>query len=100
MATFQETVISPPILALPYTGGHYMLDTDACSAQVGCVLIQEQPNPSKGLTSYWSRSLTKAKQAYDTTQKECLEVVWSLLFLRPYLKRTQITIRTAHHSLR
>lgn len=38
----QNKLVSPLILELPYSGGSYTLDTDACNAQLGCVLIQEQ----------------------------------------------------------
>lgn len=39
----QDRLISPLVLALPYTNEHFLLDTDACSGPVGFVLLQKQP---------------------------------------------------------
>lgn len=68
MTTPQGKLISPPILALHYTGGHYSLDTDACEVQVGCILLQGQSDKTKKPIGYWSRSHTEAEIAYDTTR--------------------------------
>ena len=32
-------LINPPVLALPKVGRRYIIDTDACAYQVGCVLL-------------------------------------------------------------
>jgi len=103
-AAFKELrarLITPPILALPRSGLPMTVETDACDKQVGCVLLQDQPDgqPMKPL-GYWSRSLNKAERNYNTTQRECLAVVWAVLMLRPYLYGTRFTLRTDHESLR
>ena len=95
----KERLISPPILALPQPHGHYVLDTDACDKQVGCVLMQEQEGTLRPI-GYWSRSLTPAEKNYDTTQREWLAVVWAILLLRPYLEMQKFTVRTDHDALR
>lgn len=46
MHELQEKVISQPILGLSYAEGHDTIDTDACSVQGGCVMLQEQPDGS------------------------------------------------------
>ncbi|CDF40922.1 unnamed protein product [Chondrus crispus] len=81
----KKRLVSPPILALPRYGKKYTLDTDACAYQVGCALLQEQPDGDRLPIGYWSRALTDAERNYTTTEKECLAVVWSILTLRPYL---------------
>lgn len=48
---------------------------------------------------YWSRS-SDAKCWYDTTHKEVLAVVWSVLMLRPYLERSHSKVRADHQALR
>lgn len=100
MHMLQDKVMSPSVLALPYGGGQFTLDTDACNVQIGCVLLQDQPDQTKRPVDYWSRSLTSAKRAYDTTHKECLAIVWAVLLICPYLEGTKFTIRTDHDSLR
>ncbi|NJR72361.1 MAG: hypothetical protein HC782_04925 [Gammaproteobacteria bacterium] len=62
------------------------LDTDACAVQVGCVLLQKQPDDTVRPIGYWSLALNDAERRYDTTQRECLAIVWSVLILRPFLK--------------
>jgi len=42
----KERLTSTPILALPRREGHIILDTDACAVQVGCTLLQQQPDTS------------------------------------------------------
>lgn len=76
-----------------------MFDTDVCDVQVGCVQLQEKPNMTKKPVGYWYWSLKKAEKTYETTQRECLEVVWSVLLLRPYLEERRFTIRKDYDSL-
>ena len=88
------------MLALPRRDGHLTLDTDACARQLGCVLLQTQPDGTDRPLGYWSRSLSSAERNYDTTERECLAVVWSVLLLRPYLVGTRFTVRTDHSPLK
>ncbi|CDF38306.1 unnamed protein product [Chondrus crispus] len=102
-AAFEELkrrLVSPPILALPRYGRKYTLDTDACGHQVGCALLQEQPDGGTRPIGYWSRALTNAERNYTTIEKECLAVVWSILTLRPYLYGSAFNLRTDHEAVR
>lgn len=74
MTTLQENPISLHILALSFPRENFPLDTDARNCQVGCVLLQEQPDTANRSTGYWSRSSTKAGPTYDITQQECLHI--------------------------
>lgn len=98
--TLKSKLVEPPVLALPRGKGRYTVDTDACNEQVGCVLLQEQPDGVKRPIGYWPRTLTTAERAYGTTHRECLAVIWAVLILRPYLEGTRFTIRTDHDALR
>ena len=99
-AELKERLTSPPVLALPRRDGHLTLDTDACARQLGCVLLQTQPDGTDRPLGYWSRSLSSAERNYDTTERECLAVVWSVLLLRPYLEHARFTVRTDHSPLK
>lgn len=69
MAAFLDKLISSPILALSHARGHHRLDIKACSVQAACVLLQQQPNSTKGPIDNWYPSLTKAEHAYNTSEK-------------------------------
>lgn len=76
------------------------LDTVTCEVEVGCVLLQNKPGKPTTPIGYWSSSFTSANRVHDTTQRECTDIVWAVLLLRPYLEGTRITIRTSHDSLK
>jgi RNase H-like domain found in reverse transcriptase len=97
--TLRASLLNPPILALPRIEGAHTLDTDASDHQLGCCLLQEQPDGTQKPIGYWSRGLTSAEKNNSTTEKECLEIVWEILHLRPYLEGQKFIIRTDHHSL-
>ena len=96
----RERLLSPPVLALPRAEGALWLDTDASDGQLGCCLIQNQPDGKPLPLGYWSRTLNAAERNYSTTEKECLAIVWAVTHLRPYLEGTEFTVRTDHHALR
>lgn len=95
----QGKLVSPPKLALPSARGGHTLEFDACNVHVGCVLLQEQPNGKSKLVGYWSGSLAKARQAYNTTQREYFAIMGSVLMLRFYLEGTKIMIQREHYLL-
>jgi hypothetical protein len=44
--SLRTKLLSPPILALTRSAGRLWLDTDASDGQLGCCLLQEQPDVS------------------------------------------------------
>lgn len=44
----------------------------------------------------WSKLPNDVEQKKDTTHRECLPIVWSVLFLRLYTENIRLTIRRAH----
>lgn len=93
-----EKFRSPPILALPYAEEHYTLPTKICDLQFGCILLQKQSKNAKKAIGYRYRSHTKAEKTYDATERECLESVSSMLWVRPKLKKGIMIIPTDHSS--
>ena len=96
----KKSLVTAPILALPREGYPYTLDTDASEYQLGCCLLQAQPDGALHPIGYWSRSLTPAEKNYSSTEKECLALVWAVQYLRPYLEGQRFTIRTDHDALK
>jgi len=95
----RQALLEPPILALPKANGKMIVDVDACANQLGCTLLQEQPEGNTLPVGYWSRGLSSAEQNYSTTERECLGVVWSVLKLRHFLDGHRFLIRTDHQAL-
>lgn len=83
--SLKQRLMKLPVFGLPSLNGRYTTDTDASDKNIGCVLLQEQPEGTTQPIGYWSRTLTPSERAYGTTHRECLDVVWPVLLLRPYL---------------
>jgi len=65
----RQALLAPPNLALSKTKGHMIVDVDACADQLGCTLLQEQPDGSRLPVGYWSRGLSPAEKNYFTTER-------------------------------
>jgi RNase H-like domain found in reverse transcriptase len=99
--TLRASLLHPPILALPRSEGAFTLGTDASEHQLGCFLLQEQPDGTQNPIGYWSRGLTtSAEKNYSTTEMECLAIVWAILHFLPYLEGQNFIVRTYYHSIR
>ena len=99
--TLNYKLVKTPILTLPKANRPLILDTDACDHQLGCVLLQQQEDSKTWLPlGFSSRTMSSAEKNYDTTNKECLAVVWAVLSLRPYLEGTRFLIRKDHDAFK
>lgn len=88
------------MLGLPHLLSEYTVDTDAYQKQIGCVLLQMQPDGTNRLIRYWSHSLNDAKSAHDTTICQCLAVIWAVVLLRTYLEGCWLTVCTDRDALK
>lgn len=75
LQTVQAKLTSPPVLALPNRKGHITVGTDACDKNVGCVLLQKQPDGTTKPIGYWILSLSDMEPDYYTIHLGCLPVV-------------------------
>jgi hypothetical protein len=97
--TLKDSLSAAPVLACPNFGKPFVLQTDAADTGLGVALTQYIDGGNHVIT-YASRSLTKPEQAYSTTEKECLAVVWGIEKMRPYLEGYRFTVLTDHQSLK
>lgn len=73
--TLEARLVSTPILTLPWKTGGYMLDTDACDQEVGCVLLKQHSDGNTRSVGYWSRTMSPPERSYFANSLECLDVV-------------------------
>lgn len=97
--TPKAKLVEHPVLALPQSLEGCTVEKDACNKRIGCVVLHKQPDGTKWQFRYWSRSLNYAERSYDTTQRECLAVVWAVLLLRPWLEEWPLTVCTDYDAL-
>jgi len=74
----REHLCHPPILAIPRKEGKYIIDVDASYDQLGCCLLQQQPDGKSLPEGYFSERLLPAKKNNTVTENEELCVVWAL----------------------
>ena len=98
--TLKEKLVSPPVLALPRPDLPYIVETDANDYQVGCVLSQKYPDGTVKPLGYFSKTLSDTERKYDTSERECLGIIWATLLLRPYLQPQRFTLKTDHEALK
>lgn len=86
-------------VTLPEITGSHTLDTSTFDRQIGCLLLQQQPEGPDKTVGYWLNSLNNAEPSYDIPHKECFAVVWAVLLLRPYVEVARFSIQTDHDAL-
>jgi len=96
----KQRLLCPPILALPRLNGDYILDVDASYKQLGCSLLQRQPDGEFHPVGSYSRGLEPREENYFVTEIEALGVVWAVTYLRSYREGTHFIVRCDHSALR
>jgi len=76
--------VEAPVLQCPDFERPFILTTDASQFTIGSILSQGTPVQGRPI-AYASRTLNKAEQAYTTTEKELLSIVWAVKNFRPYI---------------
>ena len=81
----RDAFCSAPILAFPDFEKPFIVDTDACSSDIGAVLFQLDSDNVEHPVVFISRSLSPAEHNYTVTRLKLLAVAWACQTLRPYL---------------
>lgn len=96
----KDILVKPPVLTLPRSDLAYVFHTDACDQQLGAFLMQRYENKVLKPICYYSPTITAAERNYDTTEPECLSIVWAILLLGAYLYGTPFEVCSDYDSLR
>ena len=98
--TLREQLCHLPILSIPRKEGKYIIDVDASYNQLGCCLLQQQPDDKYLPVDYFSQGLLPEEKNYTVTDIEVLGVVWAVGSLRPYIEGTKFLTRCDHKALK
>lgn len=96
--TLKEKLCSEPVLQYLNFNEEFTLTTDASGYATGTVLSQGPKNRNLPL-AYFSRTLNKAEQNYDTSSRELLAIVSAIKHFRPYLFGRRFKIVTDNIAL-
>jgi len=87
-----------PVLKYPDFNEEFIVTTNVSAFAIGAVLSQGKVDNDRPI-AYASRVLSRAKQNYNTTEKELLAIVWAVKHFRPYVYGTRFKIVTDHKPL-
>jgi len=90
----KEAMVNAPVLGLPDFAAPFIVETDACDAGIGAVLIQHD----KPL-AFLSKALGPSHCQLSIYEKEFLALIMAVEKWRPYLQLQEFLIRTDHKSL-
>lgn len=91
-----EPVLAHPDWDLPFFKNALRMHLIMLLEFVLCQVIDGRER----IIGYYLRLLRDAEKRYNTTQKECLAVVWAVKKLRPYLYGRPFIVKTDHASLK
>lgn len=97
----KSALVSAPLLQPPDFSKEFIITCDASDECIGGVLSQfsdEDPKHDKPI-AYASRKLRGPELHYDTTQRECLAVVFCVQKFLEYTEGSVMTVYTDHSAL-
>jgi hypothetical protein len=83
--TLKEKMVTAPILVFPYWEKTFHVHVDALTIALGAILAQPGTGYLDHPISFARKKLSKSEQNYNTTERESLAMVYTLLKFRHYL---------------
>nr|GFB69750.1 reverse transcriptase domain-containing protein [Tanacetum cinerariifolium] len=97
--TLKKKLTEAPILVVPDWNLPFELMCDTSDYAIGAVLGQRKSKHFQPI-HYASKTMTKAKIHYTTTEKEMLTLVYAFEKFRPYLVLSKSIVYTDHLALK
>ena len=94
----KERLTNAPLLSQFNESLPVIIHTDASNYGIGAVCSQLKNN-REHVISYASRVLNSAEVKYNTSEKECLALIWALSKFREYVFGRPVTVYTDHMAL-
>jgi transposase InsO family protein len=88
-----------PVLRMPDFKRTFYLCTDASNVGLSAILEQRGDDNAPYVIQYASRPLKRAERNYNTTEKECLALVFGIGTFTPYLQGRKFVVLTDHSAL-
>ena len=95
----KEALKESPVLTSPDYSKPFLVQVDASEVGIGVVLCQVDANGDEHPVVYGSRKLIERERKLSTPELECLGIVWTVEWLRPYLYGRKFTLQTDHNPL-
>jgi len=89
---------SNDLLIFPNFEDKFYLATDASNGAIGACLSQKIDGHLRPI-AYAGRSFNTAESKYNTTEQECLAVVWAIQHFKVYLECAETEVHTDHAAL-
>ena len=96
----KKELLGDKILAFPNFNKTFHLATDASKTGLGACLSQYDEDQKLRPVGFAGRGFTKAEQNYNTTEQECLAIVWAVQHFRVYLEGAPFELKTDHSALK
>lgn len=95
----KTALVSAPVLRPPDFDREFTIQTDASDVGIAGILTQTDDEGHEHVVCYFSKKLTKGERKYTVTERECLAVLRSIEYFRPYVELRHFTVLTDHYSL-
>lgn len=94
----KRCLTTAPVMATPDFTKKFKIQCDASSTGIGAVITQGEGDDERPI-AFDGRKFRGAGLNYDTTQKECLAVVFAVEKFRPYVEGYEFEVYTDHSAL-
>ena len=94
----KQQLVTPPVLVMPNSTGHFILVSDTSKIACGSALYQEQSNRYR-LVSYYSKKLPDACSRYSISELEFTGLLVCISAFRHMLKNVVFTVYVDHSAL-
>ena len=94
----KKQLVSPPVLVMPNSTGHFILVTDTSKIATGAALYQEIKQRYR-LVGYYSKKLPDACSRYSISELEFTGLVACISAFKHLLKNVEFTVYVDHSAL-